>query len=152
MYSQIDKDRRKIYTNQPVSQHLSSTCPKLGFVLEAGVERREAGYTPGLCPDWASRFWWLPSSQSPSPLNSNSSLVQRLTILCSFTLCVPLHQINISGLMFKLDTYICTGFIHVNRDSICDVTTVQEYNRQVAFSSGPHGNKLTGALDSGTHQ
>lgn len=36
--------------------------------------------------------------------------------------------------MFQLGTYICTGFIHVNRDSICDVTMVQEYNRQVVFT------------------
>lgn len=45
--------------------------------------------------------------------------------------------------MFESDTYICSGFIHVTRDSICDVTTVGGHHRQVVFSSEPHGNKLT---------
>lgn len=35
---------------------------------------------------------------------------------------------------------------------MCDVATVREHNRQVAFSSEPHGNRCTDVPDSGPHK
>lgn len=54
--------------------------------------------------------------------------------------------------MFESDTYICSGLIQVNKDSICDMAPVLEYNRKVPFSSEAHGVRHTDAPDSGTHK
>lgn len=95
------------------------------------------------------------SALLPSSLDWISSLGQRLTILSPFTsprktlwpLCWLFHKINIlSGLTFKSDTYICSGFIYVHKDSICDEATVG------ALSSDPHGNGLLDVFDCGTHK
>ena len=54
--------------------------------------------------------------------------------------------------MFEPDPSICLGFIQAQRDSICDVATVWERNRQTAFSSEPPGNRHTDGPDDGAHE
>lgn len=112
-------------------RYLLSSYPKSDFVLDKGSGRR------------GSRFHIRPLPKLSFMANQSSLLEHTLTILPPFTrpkktcwpLCLRLHQISIpSGLMFESDTCICSSFIHILRDAICDGTAVWEDNRQVALA------------------